>query len=298
MARAFAAALLVLTLAAASARAADPMLVARVETYLREDEKALLAALLADPDASSAFDVEAPLALKDPKTLKFFLDAWRGRMVAFAERDVRRPTPDLHGQYRRHQDLMTPETRAYLDRRMISMTPGDRDKLLGYLGSVDSTLAKNGQLSWYTRKVVDGIYDAYRKDLREYVETPLAQTAKRDAPAAAQALAQIVSQQKDQRIAPSKTPGASPPPGDKPSSPESSLPPGPANVASALRQAEGALLAAWTFDGGGDRGRLAEDAFAVAVPASSGLKPVVALTRAVARARPARREPPSPRLFP
>src|ERR1035437_2700373 len=81
------------------ARAANPALVAGVEKYLRDDEKAFLAAILTHADASAQFDAQAPLALKDPKALTPFLGVWRAKMEAYAETDSQRANPDLAGTY-------------------------------------------------------------------------------------------------------------------------------------------------------------------------------------------------------
>ncbi len=177
---------------------------AGVEKYLRDDEKALLAAILTHPDVSAQFDAEAPLALSDPKNLAPFLGVWRGKVEAFAEADGARPTPDLEGRYANYAQLMTPEQRAYMVRRLPTMKEDDRNSLIGYLGSVNDALAKNGQLTWYTKKVVAGIMDHYRQDLNTYVATPIAQTARRDAAASAAAFAAIRKADDD---------AASPPPG-------------------------------------------------------------------------------------
>jgi len=175
---------------AAPARAANSALVSGVEKYLTDEEKALLAALLTRPAESAEFDSEAGEALKDPKILKLFLDKWRGKTEAFAETDKQRPNPDLEKTYRSYAEMLTPEIRAYLERRLGSMSPEDRNDLIGYLKSINKSLAEDGRLSWYTKKVVAGVLDRYRRQLTEYVATPLAQEGKRNAPAAAASLAQ------------------------------------------------------------------------------------------------------------
>ena len=187
----FLAVLLAPALLAPCARAADPASVARVENYLRDDEKAFLAAILIHPRVSAEFDAGAPLAFKNPKNLKPFLGVWRAKMEAFAETDSRRPDPDLDGHYSSFAQMMTPEQRAYLRRRLPTLSERDRNSLIGYLNSVNSSLANGGTLGWYTKKVVSGIMDHYREDLISYVRSPLAQSAKRNAAASAAAFAAI-----------------------------------------------------------------------------------------------------------
>ncbi len=171
--------------------AGNPAAVAAIEPFLREDEKAMLAAVLADRTASAEFNADVKLAAGDPKVMKLILDKWRGRIVAFAEADARVATPDLAGTYENYGALMTPQSRAYLLRRLATMRKADRDSLIAYLDSVDSALSSNeGKLTWYTKKVVKGIYDKYREDLSSYLPEPLAQNAKAAAPAAAAALAE------------------------------------------------------------------------------------------------------------
>lgn len=179
--------------AAAPARAAgDPAAVAAVEAFLRDDEKAMLAAVLADKAASDEFNTDVKFAAGDPKVMKLVLDKWRGRIVAFAETDGRIATPDLEGVYKNYGALMTPRTRAYMVRRLKTMKEGDRNTLIEYLDAVDNALAGNdGKLTWYTKKVVAGIFDKYREDLNTYLPEPLARNGKAAAPAAAAALAQL-----------------------------------------------------------------------------------------------------------
>lgn len=174
------------------ARAAgDPAAVAAIEPFLRDDEKAMLAAVLADKAAAAEFNADVKLAAGDAKIIKLILDKWRGRIVAYAEADSRIATPDLEGTYKNSNAMMRPQTRAYLMRRLKTMKPDDRNSLIEYLSAVDSALAENaGKLTWYTKKVVSGIFDKYREDLASYLPEPLAQNAKASAPAAAAALAE------------------------------------------------------------------------------------------------------------
>ena len=178
--------------AAAPARAAgDPAAVAAVEPFLRDDEKAMLAAVLADKAAAADFNADVKLAAGDPKIMKLVLDKWRGRIVAYAETDARIPSPDLEGTYKNSSSMMTPRTRAYLLRRLKTMKESDRNSLIEYLDAVDSALASNdGKLTWYTKKVVTGVFDRYRQDLTAYLPEPIAQNGKAAAPAAAAALAE------------------------------------------------------------------------------------------------------------
>lgn len=178
--------------AAAPARAAgDPAAVAAVEAFLRDDEKSMLAAVLADKNASAEFNADAKFAAGDPKLMKLVLDKWRGRIVAFAEADARIATPNLEGTYKNYGALMTPQTRAYMVRRLKTMKEADRNTLIEYLDAVDNALTENnGKLTWYTKKVVAGIFDKYREDLNTYLPEPIARNAKSAAPAAAAALAE------------------------------------------------------------------------------------------------------------
>ena len=175
------------------ARAAgDPSAVSKVEPFLRDDEKALLAAVLSNSAAASEFNADVKFAADDAKVMKLVLDKWRGRIVAFAEKDVRIATPNLEGTYKNSSSMMTPQTRAYLLRRLKTMKEGDRNNLIEYLSAVDDALASNdGKLTWYTKKVVSGIFDRYRQDLGEYLPVPLAQSAKASAPSAERALADL-----------------------------------------------------------------------------------------------------------
>jgi len=189
---AFLVGLLTLSAVVPAFAAGDPAAVAAVEAHLRDDEKAMLAAVLADKAASADFNADAKFAGTNPKIMKLVLDKWRGRIVAFAETDSRIVTPDLEGTYRNYGTLMTPQTRAYMVRRIKTMKESDRNTLIEYLDAVDSALSSNaGKLTWYTKKVVAGIFDKYREDLNTYIPEPLAQGAKAAAPAAAASLAQL-----------------------------------------------------------------------------------------------------------
>ena len=294
--------LLAPALLASSARAADPASVTGVEKYLRDDEKAFLAAILTSPAVSAQFDADAPLALKDPKNLGPFLGVWRGKMEAYAEVDGKAGNPNLDGRYSSYSQLMTPAQKAYMLRRMPTMKEDDRNSLIDYLKSVNDALTKNGELTWYTKKVVAGIMDHYRTDLNTYVVTPMAQTAKRDAASSAEAFAAIRKVDEDTRLAaakpvvpepdvadapvvkpvppvkpvPVKKPAAKPAPVKQPAAP---VEPDAGSVAAtkpaggALDQARNAANAGagsgTVFDGGGDV-KKPSSGDAVIVPAGTG----------------------------
>lgn len=182
--------LLALSAAVPALAAGDPAAVAAVEAFLRDDEKAMLAGVLADRGASAEFNADVKFAGSDPKIMKLVLDKWRGRIVSFAEADSRIGTPDVEGTYRNYGALMTPSTRSYMIRRLKTMKEADRNTLIEYLDAVDSALSSNGgKLTWYTKKVVAGIFDKYREDLTTYLPEPIAKSAKANAPAAAAMLA-------------------------------------------------------------------------------------------------------------
>lgn len=285
--------------AAAPARAADPALVTGVEKYLRDDEKAFLAAILTRPDLSAEFDAEAPLALKDPKNLTPFLGSWRGKIVAYAEIDSKLGSPDLEGHYTTYSQLMTAQQKAYMLRRMKTMSEDDRNSLIDYLKSVNDALAKNGQLTWYTKKVVSGIMDHYRTDLTSYLQTPMAQTAKRDAAASAAAFAAVRKADEDARLAaakpaqpapteaadapaakhskpaPAKQPAAKPAPATKPvvppAEPEAGSVAATKPTGGAMDQARDAANAgAPVFDGGAPAKTPASGGAVIVPPAGTG----------------------------
>jgi len=204
---AFLAGLLSLSAVVPALAAGAPAAVAAVEAFLRDDEKAMLAAVLADKTASAEFNADAKFAGSDPKIMKLVLDKWRGRVVAFAERDAQIPTPDVEGTYRNYGALMTPATRSYMVRRLKTMKEGDRNTLIEHLDAVDSALSSNdGKLTWYTKKVVVGIFDKYRQDLSTYLPEPLALAAKASAPAASQTLADMRKAAETVAVAPIEPP--------------------------------------------------------------------------------------------
>ena len=244
--------------AAVSAHAGgDPAAVASIETFLRDDEKAILAAVLVDRIAAADFNADMKVAAGDAKVMKLVLDKWRGHVVAFAEKDAKIATPDLEGTYKNYGALMTSPTRSYMLRRLKTMKEGDRNSLIGYLDSVDSALSSNGgKLTWYTKKVVSGIFDRYRQDLGTYLPEPIARNAKAAAPAAARALAELRRAKETPPavvdVPPAhRAPGAPPilkPPVKKP---VVAAPPSGSALEDARRAAEAAERGGKNFDGGG-----------------------------------------------
>lgn len=266
---AFLAGLLAFAAVAPALAAGDPAAVAAVEAFLRDDEKSMLAAVLSDKAAAADFNADVKLAAGDPKVMKLVLDKWRGRIVAYAERDANIPTPDLEGTYKNSSSMMSPATRAYLVRRLKTMKEGDRNSLIEYLDAVDSALASNGgKLTWYTKKVVAGIFDKYREDLKTYLPEPIAKSGKAAAPTAA---AELAARRKAAEAPPPPPPavvkepvkeppkqpakpvaGKKPPvaaePEKKPDAPE---PPANDALEQARRTAEAAERGGQVIDGGG-----------------------------------------------
>lgn len=205
--RALLAGLLGLSAAVPALAAGDPAAVATVEAFLRDDEKAMLAGVLADKGASAEFNADVKFAGSDAKIMKLVLDKWRGRIVSFAEADSKIGTPDVEGTYRNYGALMTPSTRAYMVRRLKTMKEADRNTLIEYLDAVDSALSSNGgKLTWYTKKVVAGIFDKYREDLGTYLPEPIAKSAKANAPASAAILAGLRKEAETVASAPAQPP--------------------------------------------------------------------------------------------
>jgi hypothetical protein len=161
---------------------------------------------------------------------------------------------------------MTAQTRAYMVRRLKTMKEGDRNTLIDYLDAVDNALRdNNGKLTWYTKKVVAGIFDKYREDLNTYLPEPLARNGKAAAPAAAAELAARRKEAETPVPPPAvvvKDPPAKPPvkqPVKPPVTPKKPVVP-PDEVArststdaldQARRAAEAAERAGQVFDGGG-----------------------------------------------
>lgn len=235
--------------------AGDPASVAAVEVFLRDDEKAMLAAVLTDKVAAADFNADVKLATGDPKVMKLVLDKWRGRIVDYAESDARIATPDLEGTYKNSSSLMTAQTRAYLVRRLKTMKESDRNSLIEYLDAVDSALASNGnKLTWYTKKVVSGIFDRYRSDLSTYLPEPIAKGGKASAPAATAALAER-RKAAEQPVAPPTVVIKDPVPVQKPpvlaDKPPVVNDPASDALEQARRAAEAAERGGTVFDGGG-----------------------------------------------
>ncbi len=236
--------------------AGDPAAVAAVEPFLRDDEKAFLAAVLVDKAASAEFNADVKLAAGDAKIMKLILDKWRGRIVAFAETDSRIVNPDLEGTYKNYGALMTPPIRAYMVRRLKTMKESDRNTLIEYLDAIDSALNSNGgQLTWYTKKVVGGIFDKYREDLNGYLPEPIAQNAKLSAPAAARSLADLRRAAETVAVAPPvRRDPAVDPPGRSTSTvniPSVVVSTSTSALDQARRAAEAAQRGGVVFDGGG-----------------------------------------------
>jgi hypothetical protein len=195
-------------LAPVSAFAADAQLVAQVEKMLSDDEKSILAALLTHPDLSAQFDADAALALKDKQNLHPFLGVWRAKFEAYAETDSHHATPDLNGQYSRYTDLMSADMFAFLERSLPLMDVDKRNDVIGYLKAVDEDLKQNGHLGDgmfdFTKKMVAGIMEEYRKHLTAYAASPLAQDAKRDVASNSAALADLRKSDDEARQAAAK----------------------------------------------------------------------------------------------
>lgn len=291
---AFLAGLLAFAAAAPAFAGGDPAAVAAVEAFLRDDEKSMLAAVLADKAEAADFNADVKLAAGDPKVMKLVLDKWRGRIVAYAETDSRIPTPDLEGTYKNSSSMMSPATRAYLVRRLKTMKEGDRNSLIEYLDAVDSALASNGgKLTWYTKKVVAGIFDKYREDLRTYLPEPIAKSGKAAAPSAAAELAArrkaaeapppapvvvkepVKEPAKEPAKQPSKPvagkkPPVAPEPEKKPAVPD----PSSDALEQARRTAEAAERGGQVIDGGGAKPPSGGDAVAVGGGTGAGRPPL------------------------
>jgi len=183
----------------APARAADKALVDDVNKDLavsgdHYDERAVLAALLARPAESAAFDAEAKVSLSDPKLRALFLQKWRGKLAAFAATEAKHPDVDLTRTYANWTEIMSPEQRAYTAQRMLTMSADNRDKLVYYLKKLNDSLASNGGridtgIFSISKRIVAGVMDQYRADLNAYVATPQAADGRAHGAAAAAQLA-------------------------------------------------------------------------------------------------------------
>jgi hypothetical protein len=199
-----AAAVLALPGVAAPARAADRALVADVDKDLavsgdKYDERAVLAAVLARPAESAAFDAQARAALSDPKTRALFVQAWRAKLAAFADEESKRPDLDQTRVYRNWGEMMSPEQRAYTEARMLTISAENRDKLVYYLKKLNEDLASNGghiDQGFFSvaKRIVSGVMDQYRADLVAYAQSPQAADGRRNGASAAQQLAQLLAQ--------------------------------------------------------------------------------------------------------
>jgi len=218
------------------ARAADPALVADALKDFQNagdawDERAVFMAVLARPAESAEFDADARAALGDPALRKLLIAKWRGKAAALAETESRRPDVDLSKTYRNWSEIMTPEQRAYTEQRMLSMSAENRDKLIYYLKTLNEKLAANGGkiddgFFSIAKRIVSGVMEQYRKDLANYVATPLAQQGLRDESAASASLAQELARRAAPVVAaapPSHVvasePAASPRPATRPAAP-------------------------------------------------------------------------------
>ncbi len=214
---------LLLLLAAAPALpagAVDPALfnaVAReipVPLPSKFDERAILAALLARPDAAAEFTADGRAALEDPKFKPLFIAKWRGRAAAYAETQAHRPGIDYSRTYRNWKEVLGPEGYAFVRQRLLTMAKADSDKLVDYLGMLDQKLQANdykiddGMFS-IANKIVNGILDAYRDDLRCYLAAPGTEALRGGMKAAADRLAVGITEKQAVAVAP-KQPEAPP----------------------------------------------------------------------------------------
>jgi hypothetical protein len=245
----------------------DRAAVATVEQYLRDDEKPMLAAVLADKAAAAEFNADVKFAGSDAKVMKLVLDKWRGRVVAYAETDSKIATPDVEGTYANYGAMLSARTKAYLVRLLKMLNEPDLSRLRDPLTDINSALASNdGKLTWYTKRVVPGIFDEYRKALANYLPTPIAQGAKAAAPAATQTLA---DRRKAAEAPPVVVASAKPPvrkdPGVEPPASTDAL-------EQARRAAEAAERSGGVFDGGAPK--LPADGSSVAGLEGAGAPPL------------------------
>ena len=194
------AALLSPALFAVPAHAVDQQMFAAVAAQIpvpqpdKYDERAVLAALLARPDVAAEFEADGKAALGDPQLKALMVAKWRGRSAAYATTDVHRAGPDFSKEYHNWKEVLGPEGYAYTRQRLLSMSKDNADKLIGYLGTLDQKLQGNNfkiddSFFAMSGKIVNGILDAYRKDLGLYLATADAQSARNSANLVAQQLA-------------------------------------------------------------------------------------------------------------
>lgn len=304
------AALILTGLLAAPARAVDPQMFNAVAAEIpipqpdKYDERAVLAAFLARPDAAAEFEADGRAALSDPQLKPLMVAKWRGRAAAFATLDVHRPGADVSKTYHNWKEVLGPEGYAYTRQRLQSMSKDNSDKLIGYLGVLDQKLQANNfklddGMFAMSGKIVNGILDAYRKDLGFYLDAPATQSARGSVAQAAQQLASGIQAKTALAAAPANPPANPPaeapaakpatpakkpaapatkpaaPPAKKPAAPAETNPPAVATNPNggALDQARGAARAGenggQVFDGGGPA-KAPTDGSAVIVPPSSG----------------------------
>lgn len=304
------AALILTGLLAAPARAVDPQMFNAVAAEIpiplpdKYDERAVLAAYLARPDAAAEFEADGRAALSDPQLKPLMVAKWRGRAAAFATTDVHRPGADFSKTYRNWKEVLGPEGYAYTRQRLQSMSKANSDKLIGYLGVLDQKLQENNfklddGMFAMSGKIVNGILDAYRKDLGFYLDAPATQSARGSVTQVAQQLASGIQAKtalaaappaKAPETQPAAKPATTPAKPARPATPaKKPVKPGtpaapvkpetpPAVIVAnpnggALDQARGAARAGENggqiFDGGGPA-KAPTDGSAVIVPPSSG----------------------------
>ena len=303
------AALLLPALFAAPARAVDTAMFNAVAAEIpvpqpdKYDERAVLAALLARPDVAAEFEADGKAALSDPNLKPLMVAKWRGRAAQYATTQVNRPGADVSKTYHNWKEVLGPEGYAYTRQRLLSMSKDNADKLIGYLGTLDQKLQSNNfkiddSFFGMSGKIVNGILDAYRKDLGLYLGTPDAQSARSSVNRSAQQLASAIADKSAVASAPATQPAAVTTPKKpvepdpktpvkpvaKPVKPEPKAPvtpktdePGKVAVTQpaggALDQARNAANAGerggTVFDGGGN-GQRPTGGSAVVVPSTSG----------------------------
>lgn len=289
MRRTFALLLLLAAAPALPAGAVDPALFNAVAREIpvplpdKFDERAILAALLARPDAAAEFTADGRAAVDDPKLKPLFIAKWRGRAAAYAATEVHRPGIDYSRTYRNWKEVLGPEGYAYVRQRLLTMAKADSDKLVDYLGMLDQKLQANnykiddGMFS-IANKIVNGILDAYRDDLRLYLAAPGTEALRGGMKVAADRLAAGITEKQAVAVAPKQPEAApvkpkpqpqpdpvakkpAPKPEEKPPNPEKEepgtvVPPAPAD--SARGQLENAERAGenggGVFDGGFSKG--------------------------------------------
>ncbi|MDE2144043.1 MAG: hypothetical protein KGJ84_16665 [Elusimicrobia bacterium] len=284
------AALMSTALLAAPARAVDTAMFNAVASQIpvpqpdKYDERAILAALLARPDVAAEFETDGKAALSDPQLKPLMIAKWRGRAAAYATTQANRPGADVSKTYHNWKEVLGPEGYAYTRQRLLSMTKDNADKLIGYLGTLDKKLQENNfkiddSFFGMSGKIVNGILDAYRKDLGQYLATAEAQSARNAVAASAQQLAAGITAKNAVASVPATRPTK---PVPAPAKPPVKTPPVAPNGGSvvvtnpsggALNQARGAAQAGQNngqvFDGGGASGSPTGGS-AVVVPPTSG----------------------------